>query len=92
MNLPLQRKEINEDDIFDFVEKYRNRLILPDQDVLNYLYSKNIKKLNEVKYNYDARYYRYYRLISNGKVDMDYVMRNTVILHFAVRKTMAGKL
>ncbi len=86
MNLPLQRKEINEDDIFDFVEKYRNRLILPDQDVLNYLYSKNIKKLNEVKYNYDARYYRYYRLISNGKVDMDYVMRNTVILHFCGKK------
>ena len=86
MNLPLQRKHMNEDDIFDFVEKYKNRLILPDQDVLNYLYSKNIKKLNEIKYNYDARYYRYYRLTSNGKVNMDYVMRNTVILHFCGKK------
>jgi len=82
MNLPLHRKYIKEQDIFDYIAKNKNRLLLPDQDVLNALYSKEIKKLDEIKYNYDARYYLYYKLQNNGKVNMDYVMRNTVILHF----------
>lgn len=56
---------------------------MPDQDVLNALYSKEIKKLDEVKYNYDTRYYLYYKIQNNGKVNMDYIMQNTVILHFA---------
>ena len=44
------------------MEKNRARLIMPDQDILNALYSKKIKTLDEILYNYDARYYRYYKL------------------------------
>ncbi|NLN40726.1 MAG: glycosyltransferase family 8 protein [Clostridiales bacterium] len=82
MNLPLHRNYIKEQDIFDYISKNKNRLLLPDQDVLNALYSKKIKKLDEIEYNYDARFYLYYKLQTNGKVNMDYIMRNTVILHF----------
>ncbi|HHU52215.1 MAG TPA: glycosyltransferase family 8 protein [Firmicutes bacterium] len=86
MNLERQRERMNEQEIFTFVAKYKNRLVMPDQDVLNSLYAKEIKKIDEIKYNYDTRYYRYYKLISKGVVDMDYVINNTSILHFCGKK------
>jgi len=86
MNLELHRQLIDEQPIYEFVEKNRAKLIMPDQDILNALYSKKIKSLDEKLYNYDARYYIYYKIMSNGLCDMDYVIRNTVILHFCGKK------
>lgn len=81
-NLKLQRDIIDENEIFDFVEKNKNTLILPDQDILNALYSKSIKPVDEIMYNYDPRYYNYYKIISNGKYDMNYIIYNSSIIHF----------
>ncbi len=86
MNLKLQRQVINENDIYKFVERNRSKLIMPDQDILNALYSKKIKPLDEKLYNYDARYYSYYKIMSNRIWDMDHVIRNTVILHFCGKR------
>jgi len=86
MNLDLQRKLVNEETIFSFIEKNRSRLIMPDQDVINILYAKQIKCLDEKLYNYDTRYYNYYKMITNNTCDMDYIMKNTVILHFCGKK------
>jgi len=86
MNLALQRKKIIEKDIYLYIDRYRNRLLLPDQDILNALYSKDIIRIDEFKYNYDTRYYHYTKLISNGIMDMEYVMHNSAILHFCGKK------
>ncbi len=86
MNLELQRKEISEQMVFDFVEKNRVKLIMPDQDIINALYASKIKTLDEKRYNYDARYYYYYKIMTNGMCDMDYIIRNTVFLHFCGKK------
>jgi lipopolysaccharide biosynthesis glycosyltransferase len=86
MNLELQRQFVNEQAIFELVEKNKPKLIMPDQDIINVLYSKKIKKLDEKLYNYDARHYNYYKITSNGLWDMDNVIRNTVILHFCGKK------
>jgi len=86
MNLDLQRKLVNEEDIFGFVEKNRTKLIMPDQDVINALYSKQIKCLDEKLYNYDTRFYRYYKAITNNLCDMDYIINNTVFLHFCGKR------
>lgn len=86
MNLQLQREAVDKQAIYDFVEENKTKLILPDQDIFNALYSKTVKNIDEVIYNYDTRFYRYYKLISNGKVDMDYVIYHTSILHFCGRK------
>lgn len=86
MNVSKQRKMINEQEIYDFVEKNKLKLILPDQDILNGLYSKEIKKVDEIYYNYDARFYPYYKLVSKGKVDLDFVINNTSIIHFCGKK------
>ena len=53
---------------------------------MNALYSKEIKSVDEKLYNYDVRFYNYYRILSNGLWDMDHVIRNTVILHFCGKK------
>lgn len=86
MNLKLQREQVDEQEIYDFVQNNKVKLIMPDQDILNALYAKKIKDIDEKLYNYDARYYTYYRITSNKKWDMDYVIRNTVIIHFCGRK------
>ena len=56
-----------------------------DQDILNRLYSKQIKSLDEKLYNYDARYYRYYKFMDD-EWDMDRVIKDTVIIHFCGKK------
>lgn len=86
MNLVEQRRWIKKKEIFDFVEKNKRRLILPDQDVINGLYSKYIKNIDEILYNFDARFYQYYKLMSMNKVNMDYVINNTRIIHFCGKK------
>jgi len=86
MNLPQHREQIREEVIYEFVEKNRTRLLMPDQDILNALYSKKIKPLDEMVYNYDARFYVYYKFKTNGLCDMDFVINRTVILHFCGKK------
>ena len=81
-NLKLQRETIKEKTIFDFVRKNANTLILPDQDILNALFSKSIKPVDEILYNYDPRFFNYYKIKSNGKYDMNYIIYNTSIIHF----------
>ncbi len=82
MNLALQRKRINPRQVFDYVREHASELILPDQDVLNALYAKDILPLEAERYNYDCRRYDTYLLKSLGEMTMDWVMKNTVFLHF----------
>jgi len=86
MNLERLRVEADETEIYRFVEENRSRLIMPDQDILNALYAKKIKKLDELYYNYDARFYRYYKHSTDGYFDMDRVISETVFLHFCGKK------
>ena len=86
MNLDLQRKILDEKTIFEFVEKNRSKLIMPDQDIINALYANQIKNLDEKLYNFDVRYYKYYKKVTNNNCNMDYIIRNTVILHFCGKK------
>ena len=82
MDLEAGRREILPQALFDYVAKHGRELILPDQDVLNALYSRRILPLEDVLWNYDARNYRSYLLRSAGAHDMRWVMEHTAILHF----------
>lgn len=82
MNLPRIREIVAPADIFRYAQENRQLLILPDQDILNGLYGANILKIDETRWNYDARKYREYLLASQGKKDLAWVMENTAILHF----------
>lgn len=82
MDLAAGRREIVPADIFSYVGEHRKGLILPDQDVLNALYGERILPVEDVRWNYDARYYSGYLLRSAGEYDLGWVMQNTSILHF----------
>jgi len=86
MNLKRQREKIKETEIYQFVEENSKKLILPDQDILNGLYSKEIKNVDEILYNFDPRFYFYYRLANKNEVDMDYIIHHTSIIHFCGKK------
>ncbi|MFS8501385.1 MAG: glycosyltransferase family 8 protein [Caldicoprobacter sp.] len=86
INVELLRKEVQVQQIFDYIKEHAHELILPDQDVLNGLFWHKIKPLDEHLYNYDARRYGTYFLATKGRVNLDFVMHNTVILHFCGRK------
>lgn len=82
MNLTRQRERIRREDIFQYIEENRSKLILPDQDVLNALYGDEICPLDDSLYNFDARKSKTYFVASSGLKDVNWVMRNTVLLHF----------
>lgn len=82
MDLDRGRKEISADIIFDYTRKHTKELLLPDQDVLNAMYGARILEIDDSIWNYDARNYNNYLLRTMGKCDMNWVMANTVILHF----------
>lgn len=82
MDLEAGRREIQPETLFHYVAGHRKELVLPDQDVLNALYSKRILPLADVLWNYDARNYSAYLLRSGGLYDLEWVMQHTGILHF----------
>lgn len=85
MNLNQIRKVVKRQDILDYIDKNRLKLILPDQDVLNGLYADRVIAVPDEIYNFDARYSLLYQARSSGAWDLDWVMSNTVFLHFAGR-------
>lgn len=82
MDLEAGRREIQPQVLFDYVAQHRKELILPDQDILNALYSERILPLEDALWNYDARNYSNYLLRSGGGYDLRWVMEHTAILHF----------
>ena len=76
------RKLVSSEDVFKCVDEHEKDLILPDQDVFNILYGKQTLPIEDVVWNYDVRNYPKYLLRSTGKHDLDWVMKNTAILHF----------
>lgn len=80
------RSQVDPQQVFDYVQKHQNELLLPDQDVLNALYGSRILPVEDLVWNYDPRNYAEYRLRSGGEANTDWVLRNTVVLHFCGRE------
>lgn len=83
MNLDLVREKVKDQEIFDYIKSHT--LLLPDQDVLNALYGKYIKEIPDELYNFDVRKDRIYEALSTGEWTLDWVIKNTVVLHFCGR-------
>ncbi len=82
INLDLAREVINRDHLFEYVNEHRFELLLPDQDVLNGLYGSKTLDIKDEIWNYDARKYNSYLVRSIGEFDEQWIIKNTVILHF----------
>ena len=86
MDLTAMRREVRPGDIFDYAREHADILLLPDQDVLNGLYGGQILGVDDSLWNYDARRFDRYLLLSQGERDMDWVMDHTAILHFCGKR------
>lgn len=86
MDLRIAREVVKAEDIFQCVADYKEELLLPDQDVFNFLYGSLTLAIDDAIWNYDARYYTSYLIRSGGDYDLDWVMKNTVILHFCGKR------
>ena len=83
MNLPLMRKELDIGAIQKYALENRNFLILPDQDILTALYGRRVKIVDTLKYNLSDRDIEFHNLNpTNFRIDLDWVRKNTVIIHY----------
>ena len=82
MNLEQIRKSVKREDIMAYIATNGPLLFLPDQDVLNALYGHQILLVADEIYNFDARYHAYYYAKTAGVIDADWIVQNTVFLHY----------
>lgn len=76
------RQLIHLNDIYQTIDQHGKWLLLPDQDVMNYLYGKVTKEIPEEIWNYDTRQAATYMTRSLGKANTHWVAENTVVLHY----------
>ena len=79
MDLAAMRREVRPGDIFGYAREHADILLLPDQDVLNGLYGGQILGVDDSLWNYDARRFDRYLLVSQGEKDMDWYSKSKII-------------
>lgn len=84
MNLNLLRKEQNIEEVFDFIDKRKNQLILPDQDIISSLYGTKIYALDTFRYNMTENLFMLHDPFEK-KLDLEWVRNNSVIIHYCGR-------
>ena len=84
INVSLLRKEQNYGEVFEFIKKNKNRLFLPDQDVISTLYGDKIYRLDTFRFNITERLYKYHCFFGDKK-ELDWIRNNTVIIHYCGR-------
>jgi len=84
MNLEILRKEQDYQEVFDFIEKRKNFLILPDQDIISSLYGSKIYALDTFRYNMTENLYRLHAPFEKD-LDLEWVRKHSVIIHYCGR-------
>ena len=72
--------------VINCMNKHQQGQLNPNQDVFSDLYAEQTLLLNDMYFNYDARCYTDYMLLSKGLCSMRWIMQNTIILHFCGKK------
>lgn len=96
MNLKNLRREQDYGQVYQYIQKYRKRLLLPDQDVISGLYASRILPLDPYLYNMTERLFLL-RADAQCWRNLDWVRSNTIIIHYCGRnkpwkKNYKGKL
>lgn len=86
MDLNKARGLVRREEVFQCVREHGDELLLPDQDIFNHLYGTQTLRVEDALWNYDARYFSDYLIRSDGYYNMDWVMKNTAVLHFCGKR------
>lgn len=81
INLRQLRKEQSYQEVFDYIDSHKGKLILPDQDIISGLYGDRIIPLDSYRYNMTERLFLFHKQIGD-RMNLDYVRRNTAIIHY----------
>lgn len=84
INLNRLRNEQNYQEVFDFIEKRKATLILPDQDIISSLYGSKILALDAYRYNMTENLYMTHSPFEKD-LDMEWIRKNSVIIHYCGR-------
>lgn len=83
LNLPLFREHMDWEEVRAFASEKKYSLFLPDQDILTALYGSHVKILDSLRYNLSDRVLAFHNAnAQNEKVDLDWVRKNSVIIHY----------
>lgn len=83
INLKELRKIDVETKINKYIRKNKRKLMLPDQDIISALYGNKIKLIDNLKYNLgDRGLYLHNKINKNNQIDINWVIKNTVIIHY----------
>ena len=85
MDLALLRTTLRLADIRDYAERYRKRLILPDQDILTALFGSRARVLDSRIYNMTDRLFLRCAAAPATRLSLDWVRQNTVVVHYLGR-------
>lgn len=80
INLRLLREEQRCEDVFEYIRTHKEKLILPDQDIISGLYGDRIIPLDCYRYNMTERL-----LLFTPKMNLDAVRKSAVIIHYCGR-------
>lgn len=84
MNLEKLREEQDTSEVFDFIERRKKFLVLPDQDIISSLYGSRIIPLDTFRYNMTERLYMLHSPFEK-KLNLDWVRENSVVIHYCGR-------
>jgi len=82
MNIEKLRKERSAEEIPKAVVEHKDALILPDQDIFNYLYTQEIKNGEWKLHNMDPKLYEFYQAFMPDKYNLDWVDEEVVFIHY----------
>lgn len=80
MNIKLLRKEQNKNDVYNFIKKNKNKLMLPDQDVISGLYANKILPLDPYAYNMTEKLLNQTYFMPH--INERWISENSVIIHY----------
>ena len=84
MNIKLLREKQDYREVFEYIEKNKNILFLPDQDIISAIYADRIVAIDPYIYNMTERMLHSPKSLIND-VDMDWVKQNSAIIHYCGR-------
>ena len=86
MDLDAMREQQDLSQVFQFIREHSGKMILPDQDVMNALYPDRILPVDALLYNMTDRILAFCSDNQDGGgIDLEWVRKNTVIIHYCGR-------
>ena len=82
LNIKSLRSSFDKEKILKTIMDNRHRLLLPDQDIITLLYQDKILKIDSIRYNLSDRIYTLEKLRGAKYLSLDYVRKNTAIIHY----------